>query len=436
MNRFVFALIYLTITTCNNERTSTNDKTYDILLITSAELKDAWKPFAEWKSKSGKTVKIITTQEIAQSQKGPDIQEKIRLCVRHHIDNKNTRWIILGGDSLPQGEQNGGIIPDRDTVHHNIWGEKSDIPTDIYYLSPTNWDADGDGIYGEFTDDQEAITYPDGTIGLGRIPVRTTEDIASYTAKVISYESNYPKGEFGKSITYTCTVPAAYPKVKRSWNDHVSKVLTDGNLARFFADQTPWDKETPGDYQLSTTNLTEQINAKKTGKIHIHGHGLLHGWVLEEHQIYTAEHAAKLTNKDAYPIITTVSCFTGQYDATKDPCIAESMLRIPNAGAIAIIAPSREGKPHFLDPKSDFPNMINNGKMDGTTETMTLFWEKGIANNITTGQALMQTKASQIERAKLSPNFHMCLCEINLLGDPTIKVQPSEKDPLESPTQN
>lgn len=440
MNRFVFALICLLITACNNERTTTDDKAdnkpHDILLITSAELQDAWKPFAEWKSKSGKIVKIITTQEIAASQKGPDIQEKIRLCVRHHIDNKNTRWIILGGDSLPQGQQNGGIVPDRDTLHHNMWGKKSDIPTDIYYLSPSNWDADGDGIYGEFIDDKDAITYPDGTIGLGRIPVRTPADIAAYTAKVISYESNYPEGEFGNSITYTCTVPAAYAKVRRSWDDHLSKVLTDGTLARFFQDETPWDRKTPGDYQLSTTNLIEQINAKKTGKFHLHGHGLLHSWVLENDQLFTANQVAKLTNKNAYPIITTVSCFTGQYDAAKDPCISESMLRIPDAGAIAIIAPCREGKPHFLNPKTDFPKMVYHGKMDGTTETMTLFWEKGIGKNLTSGEALMQTKAAQIERAKLSPNFHMCLCEINLLGDPTITVQPTEINQPQAPTPN
>ena len=397
----------------------------DVLLITSAELKDAWKPYAEWKAKFGKAVKIITTDEISKGYKGPDIQEKIRVCVRKHIDTQGTRWVVLGGDSLPAGQDDGGIVPDRDTTHVNMWGKKSDIPTDIYYLSPTNWDADGDGIYGEFKDDKEAITYPDGKTGLGRIPVRTAGDIAAYTAKVISYETIYPEGEFGNSITYTCAVPQAYGKVRRSWDDHVSKALKGGKLSRFFLNETPWDKEKPGDHQLDTTNLVDLINSKKVGKFHIHGHGLLHCWVLEGHKMFTKKHVAKLTNKDAYPIITTVSCFTGHYDALKDPCISESMLRAPNAGAIAIIAPCRTGKPHFVNPKTDFPLMMREGKMDGTTETMTLFWEKGIGKKLTSGEALMQTKATLSDRAKLSANFHMCLCELNLLGDPTIMVQPA-----------
>ncbi len=393
----------------------------DILLITSKELKEAWLPYADWKKKSGKSVKIITTDKIAQGYKGPDIQEKIRLCVREHIDSNGTRWVVLGGDSLPGGK---GIVPDRDTVHVNMWGKENDIPTDIYYLSPTNWDADGDGIYGEFKDDAKAISYPDGKTGLGRIPVRTAEDIAAYTDKVISYESKYPKGVFANSITYTCAVPGAYGKVRRSWDDHVSKVMKDGKLSRYFIHETPWDKDKPGDFPLNPTNLVDLMNAKKVGKFHIHGHGLIQGWALENHTMFTKKDIAKLTNKDAYPIITTVSCFTGHYDAAKDPAITESMLRAKDAGAIAIVAPCREGKPHFVTPKTDFPLMMKEGKMDGTTETMTLFWEKGIGEKLTTGEALMQAKTTLTERAKRSANFHMCLCELNLLGDPTIQVSP------------
>ena len=54
-----------------------------------------------------------------------------------------------------------------------------------------------------------------------------------------------------------------------------------------------------------------------------------------------------------------------------------------------------------------------------------LFWEKGIGKKITTGEALMQTKSDLTERAKVSANFHMCVCELNLLGDPSIMVQPN-----------
>ncbi len=231
-----------------------------MLLVTSAELEEAWQPFAKWKTQHGKPAKIVTTANIEKNFDGSDLQEKIRLCVREHIDKHQTRWVILGGDSQPGGK---GIVPDRDTVHKTQWGENTDIPTDIYFLSPTDWDGDDDGIYGEFEDDSEAITYPDGSVGLGRIPVRNAADIKAYTDKVISYESAYPEGEFGSTMVYTCTVAGAYAKVKRSWDDHVSKALPDGKMSRYFADKTPWDKDEDGDYQLNSANCTPFAPSRK-----------------------------------------------------------------------------------------------------------------------------------------------------------------------------
>ena len=72
-----------------------------IVLITSPELAEAWKPFAEWKNRQGKPTYIVTTDGIAKAFNGRDLQEKIRKCVRKHIDQRNVRWVILGGDSQP-----------------------------------------------------------------------------------------------------------------------------------------------------------------------------------------------------------------------------------------------------------------------------------------------------------------------------------------------
>ena len=196
-------------------------------------------------------------------------------------------------------------------------------------------------------------------------------------------------------------------------------------MARYFSHETPWDRNQAGDFDLTPENWIQMINAKNTGKFHFHGHGLHHCWQLEKRTEFTYQHVQQLTNKDAYPVITTVSCFTGQFDAAHDPCITEYMLRVPDAGAIAIVAPSREGKPHFVDPRTEMPLMVSEGRMDGTTTTMTLFWKKGIGEKLTTGEALMKTKAALATKAKESPNFHMCLSELNLLGDPTILVHPA-----------
>jgi len=395
-----------------------------VLLITSPELAPAWKTFADWKTRLGKPTTIVTTAEIDKSTEGPDLQEKIRRRVRKGIEQDGVRWLILGGDSQPDGS---GHVPDRDTFHKTTWGSSTDIPTDIYYLSRNNWNADGDGIYGEWEDDREAIDYPDGTVGLGRIPVRTAEDVAAYTAKVIAYESKYPANGFATTFTYTCPERGAYPKLRTSWADVVSKAWPAGTAHWFLTGQVALGDDRPATYPLSPQNWIKLINTGSSGKLHMHGHGLRDCWILEKHGKLTAKHLAQLENKNAYPAITTVSCFTGHYDAAADPSIAESALRQPEAGAILIVCPSREGKPHFLNPREDFRLMITEGKRDGTTGTMAGFWEQSLGKDRKpAGQALMSVKASMVPKTKQSASFHLCLCELNLLGDPTLDLRAAD----------
>lgn len=395
----------------------TNSTDATVLLITGDELAEAWLPFAKWKTANGKLTKIVTVGQINKEFEADNIQEKIRLCVRQHIDEHNTRWVVLGGDCLPNGT---GVVPGgHSTVHAQ---ERAGIPTDIVYLSETDWDADDDGIYGEFEDDRAEISYPDGSVGLGRIPVRTADDVAAFTEKVIAYESNYPTDKFATSMIYTCTDQPAYPKVRNSWDGYVSKVWEDGSAGRFFSKETPWDTEgEPGSYPLSAENLVGLINKEETGKLHIHGHGHLPAWVLEN-STFSGKHIKQLKNQGAYPLITTVSCNTGEYDSKKDPSIVEQLLRAPNAGSVAIVAPVRTGKPHFAK-RSDFRLMVSEGKLDGTTLTMTRYWSHGLGQGATTGHAIMKAKSDMADDAGKSPAYHLCVCELNLLGDPTLDMR-------------
>jgi len=388
-----------------------------VLLITGDEIASAWKPFARWKTRRGKATRIVTVGQIEQQYKADCIQEEIRLCVRDHIDNRGTRWVILGGDCLPGGK---GLVPGGHTTIHAQ--EKEGIPTDIVYLSKTDWDADGDGVYGEWTDDSNAISYGDGSVGLGRVPVRSGADVAAFTDKVIAYESQYPTCGFAKQMIYTCTDKPAYPKVRNSWDGYVSKVWDGGHVGRFFSAETPWDEDgKPGSHQLSAENLVALINGKTIGKLHIHGHGFLPVWILEDSK-FGAKHVAQLRHEGAYPLITTVSCFTGQYDGKEDPSIVESMIRQPKGGSVAIVAPIRTGKPHFHQ-QSDFRLMVSEGKLDGTTQTMTRYWSNGLGSGLTTGESLMKAKAAMADDARKTAGYHLCICELNLLGDPTLDMR-------------
>ena len=396
-----------------------------ILLITAESLKTSWKPYAEWKMASGKPTKILTVKQVFDSFEGKDIQEKIRKCVIYHAEKYGVKWIILGGDSDPENP----LVPDRDTSHV-VMGRLSysDIPTDQYYVSDKSWDANGDGIYGKWNDDKEAISYGNqwGTC-IGRVPVRTAEDVLAFTEKVIEYESNYPENDFAFKMAYTNTTNPSQPKVEKSWKDYVSTCWPKGTGCNFFHTKTPWDSQNPGDYDLLPGNLVDKINANFASKVHMHGHGFLPGWVLENHKLFSKKHIENLKNQKSYLVMTTVSCFTGHFDSKKDPSISESMLRAKNKGAVIVISPAREGVPIFHNPE-DFKLMVTEGKLDGTTMTMTRFWVNGLkkqedGNYLTAGEAFYQAKQEMNNDARKNSGFHWCQSEINFLGDPTLYLR-------------
>ncbi len=182
-----------------------------VLLVTSDELAPRWTPFADWKTQLGKSTRVITVDEIETAFEGVDVQAKIRACVLASIRDHGTRWVILGGDSLPGGC---GHVPDRDTLHPGY--RHRDIPTDVYYVSERDWDANGDGVYGEWEKDREAVDYTNPHASIGRIPVRTAADVEAYTAKVIAYETRYPPRHFAARMVCACPESGAYPKLVTS----------------------------------------------------------------------------------------------------------------------------------------------------------------------------------------------------------------------------
>jgi hypothetical protein len=387
------------------------------LLISPPSLKEAWQVYADMRAESGAEIKVVTTEEIQKKYKTGDLQNRMRLCARHHIEQYGATAIILGGDSSPDG----GLVPDRDTFHKNMWGNDVDIPSDLYFISPTSWDHDEDGVYGEFQDDRDAITYPDGTIGIGRVPLRTVDDVKAYTDKV----KNYLDMKATAELAMTCEVRGAYAKVLKSGKTWIPKAWPKGEVSFFFNDFTSWDGEgEKGSFQLSPDNLSSKFNEGKITKWHLHGHGLIDRWVLEDHTMFSFSEIEALKNEKSPLVITTVSCFTGHFDAQRDPCVTEAMLRQPKGGAVLIVAPCREGKPHFHNPRQDFALMQREGKLDGTTQTMTSFWVASLGDQkANAGRALALSKADLAVDARKSATYHQGICELNLLGDPTLPVR-------------
>jgi hypothetical protein len=158
---------------------------YEYLIITPEELAATFEPLAQWKTQKGVRAAVITVEEIAVVYPGVDDAEKIRNFLKDARDVWGTIFVLLGGDSQIVRsrwawamECQAGFDPEEDEIHADLYFSDLD----------GTWDADGNGTYGETTDDVDL--YPD--LYVGRAPVDDVAQAATCVNKFLTYEKTPP----------------------------------------------------------------------------------------------------------------------------------------------------------------------------------------------------------------------------------------------------
>lgn len=165
-------------------RKISNVDIYDLLIITRNEFVNDFLRYTNYKQQQGYYVKIVSTEDIYTNYEGVDNQQKIRNCIKYYYNNHNTKYVILGGTSLPT-IQNKNIIP-----HRGMWGyfivPENDIPADIYFSNlDGEWINEGDTIYGKIN--SEDLTTE---VYVGRLPIIDNKNLNDVINKLINYQDN------------------------------------------------------------------------------------------------------------------------------------------------------------------------------------------------------------------------------------------------------
>ena len=174
--------------------------TYDYVIITANAIEansTKLSSFASHKASKGHSVLVITEDEFGglAGQAPNHKAEKIRKWLIGNYAAMGIEYVLLVGDPHPY-ESTEGDIPMK-MCHPEMNQTEYDCeptPTDYFYADLTgNWDHDGDGYYGEWTDDYPVSGGVDFApeVYVGRIPVYgaayTTLD--SILQKIIDYET-------------------------------------------------------------------------------------------------------------------------------------------------------------------------------------------------------------------------------------------------------
>ncbi len=188
MIRVFFIALILILTSVSVSPQSLCKEKYNYVIITTPEAETILSEFKTWKESLGYSVKIVTTSWISSSYNGGDLEEKIRNFLIEKYREWGINYVLIIGSR--------NKIPMRlcyPLAEHNGY---SPTPTDYYYADLTgNWDKDGDGYFGEYSQDDMDFS-PE--VYVGRIPIDEPDRIRETCERIIDFERD--NGRWKKNV--------------------------------------------------------------------------------------------------------------------------------------------------------------------------------------------------------------------------------------------
>lgn len=321
----------------NSSEKTVYNGTLDYLIITNEALKPAFQALMEWKIKKGLRTSIVTVETINNlySNTNYSIQKKIKRYISLVHSLHNVKWVLLGGD--------GSVVPIQfcEAKVNLVSGlDCVSTPCDLYYgcLSYPNfdWDADGDGIIGEFSDNINLQQ----DVYVSRAPVSNATQASNFIQKIIKYEKlptdiGYVEKMLfvgAKLGDYAGTFSDAHYNSENMYNQYISSFWSNGHSYLYDT-----GSNISGYSSITPTNLFNLINAKYHF-IHNDTHGSQYSWSFNTTSNYTTSNASSQTNS-VPSIFVTSSCLTNAFDYS---CLSKVFMN-SSYGAIAYFGSSRNG---------------------------------------------------------------------------------------------
>ncbi len=378
----------------------------DFVIITSSSFAPYFEPLADWKNQKGIRTRIVSLDTIYANYTGNDNAEKIRNFIKDMNANYGTMYFLLGGQcDYENGEE---IVPRRNAFvfqsNAGYYTDEDTIITDLYFADlDGTWDGDGDGTYGETSDNVDM--YPD--VYVGRAPVKNTSQVQNFVNKLLYFErSPYQDASYIKS---------SFHPQGNLWDTNHGTSMPD-TMVQF--DPADWThtfmrEDVEG---VSESSVNSEFN-NGYQLVHFVGHG-------NEYGVYYNNGSSTMMNNtdadnlsngfDKLSITTSIACFAGAMDEVSNgDCFAEHLVNATNGGTVASLFNSRYGW-GYSSPE---------GALGPSGEQSKYFFRAIHQNGLyILGQVWANMQSSMVPDAQNDNYFRWCLYERNLLGDPTLEI--------------
>jgi len=287
----------------------------EMLIVTSEALRSAWEEYALHRTLSGVLTRVVTVEELRTDYPAPDEAASVKAGLAARRQAGVLKYVLLGGDAeeVPFRRVVFGIsIPFGASYSTNG-------PAELYFADlDTNWDANGNGTYGEKGTDISLQQMRGPEIGVGRVPASTADDVATYLAKAERYELG-PQGRAtyalllsdeteGVPIIGTVdgaegiepTVSALFPE---SFKSHARRLYATSSAVEKYGGEI-----------LTPTKVSQALSEGFALSFH-QGHGS-HGWITSR---LDASFVSGLQN-ELPTVFLSCACLSGNFaDVADDP---------------------------------------------------------------------------------------------------------------------
>ncbi len=362
--------------------------------------------FVASKEARGFTVQVVT-EDTWGGGTGNAAANNIRSWLKNNYLTLDIEYVLLIGNPNPSN----GDVPMKMCYPQEADPDYPECPTDFFYAELTsNWNADGDSRYGEYSDDFWGSPPRAAEIAVGRIPCYgDISDLDHILAKIIAYE-NAPAGSL--SWRENVLLPMK-PSDDETPGYQLGEEIKDDVLA---ANGWAYNRVYDSDYGLSpdpeTTPCTV-TSVTNTWKSADYGAVIwwTHGTSTSASYVMNTTNAATLD--DAHPsLVFQCSCLNGMPESSSN--LGYSLLV---NGGISTVCASRVSW-YEIGQTSFAGTATNAGMAFG-------YAERVIDGGMYAGDALIDIKSDVVPQYE---ELWMNYLDFNLYGDPAVGLYTSTPD--------
>jgi len=229
-------------------------------------------------------------------------------------------------------------------------------------------------------------------LAIGRLPVVDAETLDGIIGKIVRYSTESKVGPWRRNVLW----------ITNEWGylqEHTSSIEEDLRPRGLAATKIfPTSEEESNEHHQSF--LSEALDAGQL-LVHFTGHGGRYIWRTgprdlgsKNYDLFTLDHVEALVPNDRIPVVFSVTCHSGPFDHPNADSIAEAFLRLPDRGAIAVVAASWR---------------TSAASVNLSREMMTEFTRGGAIGDA-------------FQRAKRNLEIEDLIATYNLLGDPGLDL--------------